>query len=308
MRSNVQEFDFPLQRISSDKKDAAWAANCCDWIIAQGIANRGDNSEIEIKYAILNGNIPDEFYKKILNPYNATQEKFKRFPATMRNYDLMKGIIRRYVSEYIKNPHDFIVGANNPEVMLARNRKLRQELSLLVQQRIAARIQQSYQEWVNGGNDPQQFNPQDSIDVEAFTKEFNENYVDDISAQGQEILNVIRDITDDEIFYARAYFDFVSFGECYTYADVVGTKLVKRNISPRDAYPINTDSSFRENDDMFACRRKMSYQQIIDEFDDYLDDKQRDFLNTYYAKHSPANTKDLVFPLMKVIFQMFAKI
>ena len=65
MRSNVQEFDFPLQRIPSDKKDAAWAANCCDWIIAQGIANRGDNSEIEIKYAILNGNIPDEFYKKI---------------------------------------------------------------------------------------------------------------------------------------------------------------------------------------------------------------------------------------------------
>ena len=302
MRSNVQEFDFPLQRIPSDKKDAAWAANCCDWIIAQGIANRGDNSEIEIKYAILNGNIPDEFYKKILNPYNATQEKFKRFPATMRNYDLMKGIIRRYVSEYIKNPHDFIVGANNPEVMLARNRKLRQELSLLVQQRIAARIQQSYQEWVNGGNDPQQFNPQDSIDVEAFTKKFNENYVDDISAQGQEILNVIRDITDDKIFYARAYFDFVSFGECYTYADVVGTKLVKRNVSPRDAYPINTDSPFRENDDMFACRRKMSYQQIIDEFDDYLDDKQRDFLNTYYAKHSPANTKDLVFSTYESYF------
>ena len=302
MRSNVQEFDFPLQHIPSDKKDAAWAANCCDWIIAQGIANRGDNSEIEIKYAILNGNIPDEFYKKILNPYNATQEKFKRFPATMRNYDLMKGIIRRYVSEYIKNPHDFIVGANNPEVMLARNRKLRQELSLLVQQRIAARIQQSYQEWINGGNDPQQFNPQDSIDVEAFTKEFNENYVDDISAQGQEILNVIRDITDDEIFYARAYFDFVSFGECYTYTDVVGTKLVKRNVSPRDAYPINTDSPFRENDDMFACRRKMSYQQIIDEFDDYLDDKQRDFLNTYYAKHSPANTKDLVFSTYESYF------
>ena len=42
MRSNVQEFDFPLQRIPSDNKDAAWAANCCDWIIAQGIANRGD--------------------------------------------------------------------------------------------------------------------------------------------------------------------------------------------------------------------------------------------------------------------------
>ena len=53
---------------------------------------------------------------------------------------------------------------------------------------------------------------------------------------------------------------------------------------------------------MFACRRKMSYQQIIDEFDDYLDDKQRDFLNTYYAKHSPANTKDLVFSTYESYF------
>ena len=68
------------------------------------------DSDIETKYSILHGDIPDKFYKKILNPYNATQEQYKRFPATMRNYDLMKGIIRRYVSEYVcryqreKNP------------------------------------------------------------------------------------------------------------------------------------------------------------------------------------------------------------
>ena len=34
---------------------------------------------------------------------------------------MMKGIIRRYIGEYIKNPHDFIVGANNPEVVFARD-------------------------------------------------------------------------------------------------------------------------------------------------------------------------------------------
>ena len=128
--------------------------SCCDWIIAQGIANRGDNSEIEIKYAILNGNIPDEFYKKILNPYNATQEKFKRFPATMRNYDLMKGIIRRYVSEYIKNPHDFIVGANNPDVVMAKDAAVRKEILFILEAQLAARITQSYQQYINEGNDP----------------------------------------------------------------------------------------------------------------------------------------------------------
>lgn len=298
----MQNYDFPLQRVpNSKKKEAEWYAACADWIIAQGQANK-DTNELEIRYSILQGNIPDKFYKKVLNPYNATQEKYKRFPATMRNYDLMKGIIRRYVSEYIKNPHDFVVGANNPEVVLARNAKLRQELNVLVQQKIAARIQESYQQFVNEGNDPKQFNPQDAIDVEAFVKEFNENYIDDISEQGQKILNVIQDITEDTLLYSRAYFDFVTFGEAYTYSDVVGNKLVKRVVSPRDAFPINTDSIFREDDDMFCERRKMSYQQIVDEFDEYLDDKQREFLNTYYAKQSVNTPTALSFNIYESYF------
>lgn len=284
--SYLQSYDFPQQRVpNSEKNKPEWYAACTDWIISQAESMK-DVKSTELKYRVLNGEIPDEYYKKILNPYNATNEKYKRFPATMRNYDLMKGIIRRYVSEYIKNPHDFVVGANNPEVVLAKDAALRQELSVLVQQQIALKIQQSYAEWVNQGNNPEEFDPKQSIDFEAFVKEFNKNYIDDISAQGQDILNVIKDITEDELFYARAYFDFVTFGEVYTYADVVGQKLVKRNVSPRDAFPINTDALFREDDDMFCERRKMTYQQIVDEFDEYLTDNERSFLGTYYAKNS----------------------
>ena len=141
-------YDFPQQKIPNSKKNKAWAANCCDWIIAQGISCRQDN-EVEVRYGILNGIVPEEFYKKILNPYNAKQDKYKKFPATMRNYDMMKGVIRRYVSEYLKNPHYFIVGANNPDVILAKNTKLRMELANLVQKEIAAQIKQLYTQWVN---------------------------------------------------------------------------------------------------------------------------------------------------------------
>lgn len=302
MRGEFQSFDFPSQRVpNSKKKEASWYAACCDWIIAQGEGIR-NNSELETKYSILQGKIPDEFYKKILNPYNSKNEKYKRFPATMRNYDLMKGIIRRYVSEYVKNPHDFIVGANNAEVVLARNAKLRQELQVIVEQKIAAKIQETYTQWINGGNDPKQFDPKSSIDVEAFIKEFNENYIDDISEQGQKVLNVIKDITEDTLFYARAYFDFVTFGEAYSYTDVVGNKLIKRNVSPRDAFPINTDNIFREDDDMFCERRKMTYQQIVDEFYEYLDEKQKEFLDTYYAKYSSTTPANLTYRVYESYF------
>lgn len=285
-----REYDFPRQRVSNaEKNKPEWYAGCCDWIIAQG-QNIRNSSDLEKKYRVLKGDIPNEFYKKILNPYNATNEKYTRFPATMRNYDIMKGVIRRYVSEYIKNPHDFIVGANNPEVVLARNSKLRQELAFIVQEQIAAKIQESYTNWVNQGNDPQQFNPQEQFNVEEFITEFNEKYIDDISAQGQEILNVIRDITEDRLIYSRAYFEWVTFGECYTYTDVVGEKLIKRVVSLRDAFPVPNDNMFAEDYDMFAERRKLTYQQIIDEFDEYLTDVDRKFLEDYYAMNSHPST------------------
>ena len=285
-----REYDFPRQRVSNaEKNKPEWYAGCCDWIIAQG-QNIRNSSDLEKKYRVLKGDIPSEFYKKILNPYNATNEKYTRFPATMRNYDIMKGVIRRYVSEYIKNPHDFIVGANNPEVILARNSKLRQELAFIVQEQIAAKIQESYANWVNQGNDPQQFNPQEQFNIEEFIADFNEKYIDDISAQGQEILNVIRDITEDKLIYSRAYFEWVTFGECYTYTDVIGEKIIKRVVSLRDAFPIPNDNMFVEDYDMFAERRKLTYQQIIDEFDEYLTDVDRKFLEDYYALNGHPTT------------------
>lgn len=288
-----REYDFPRQRVSNaEKNKPEWYAGCCDWIIAQG-QNIRNSSDLEKKYRVLKGDIPSEFYKKILNPYNATNEKYTRFPATMRNYDIMKGVIRRYVSEYIKNPHDFIVGANNPEVVLARNSKLRQELAFIVQEQIAAKIQESYANWVNQGNDPQQFNPQEQFNIEEFITDFNEKYIDDISAQGQEILNVIRDITEDKLIYSRAYFEWVTFGECYTYTDVIGEKIIKRVVSLRDAFPVPNDNMFVEDYDMFAERRKLTYQQIIDEFDEYLTDVDRKFLEDYYALNGhPTNPLD----------------
>ena len=286
MHSYIQNIEFPSQRVSdSEKEKYEWYAGCCDYVIAQGEAFK-DSAEVELKYNVLHGRLPEEFYRKTINPYNSKNEKYTKFPATLRNYDLMKGVIRRYVGEYLSNPHDFIVSANNAEVVLAKNSRLRQELNSIVQKQIAAKIQQTYAEYLNQGGDPQQFNPQEQFNVEAFVKEFNENFIDDISAQGQQILSVIKDLTEDNIFYAKAYFEFVTFGQCFTYSEVRGEKLIKRNVSIRDAFPVPNDSMFVEDYDMFAERRKLTYQQIIDEFDEHLSDKDREFLDTYYAKHS----------------------
>lgn len=250
-----------------------------------------DRTEDEIKLRILRGDIPNSFYKKTLNPYNATNEKYQRFPATMRNLDIMSDIIRRYVSEYFKGVHEFIVGANNPDIVINKNAKLKEKIGELAQQAFQQEFEKAYQQAIQQaqqqGQDPNTINPQDSMpDPEQFIKDFNEKYIDDESKQGQDMLDYIRSITQDNIIYLSAFFNFVSLGECFSYCDVRGSNIVKENVPVLEAYPIPNGNYFVEDHDMFARKMMLSYQQIMDMFEDNLDDKDKAFLETYYSRQS----------------------
>ena len=282
---------FPQQKVSGAiKSKAEWYTNCIDYVIDTGLA-MNDRTEDEVKLRILRGDIPNSFYKKTLNPYNATNEKYQRFPATMRNLDIMSDIIRRYVSEYFKGVHEFIVGANNPDIVINKNAKLKEKIGELAQQAFQQEFEKAYQQAVQQaqqqGQDPNTINPQDSMpDPEQFIKDFNEKYIDDESKQGQDMLDYIRSITQDNIIYLSAFFNFVSLGECFSYCDVRGSNIVKENVPVLEAYPIPNGNYFVEDHDMFARKMMLSYQQIMDMFEDNLDDKDKAFLETYYSRQS----------------------
>ena len=287
--------NFPKQRVSATEKDKpAWYQNCIDYVIDAGLSFN-DRTDTERKLQILHGNIPDEFYKKTLNPYNAENEKYKRFPATMRNYDIMSDIIRRYVSEYFKGIHEFIVGANNPEIVLKKNIKLKEKIGIMAQQAFKQEFEKRWaemqQQAQQQGTPVEQLNPQEAMpDPEQFLKDFEDNYIDDESKQGQDLLDYIRSITEDTLIYLSAFFNYCSLGECYTYSDIRGNTIHKENIPVLEAYPIPNSNFFIEDHDMFAHRMLMSYNQIIDMFDEVLSKEDREFLDRYYSTTNASNT------------------
>ena len=282
--------NFPQQRVSgATKQKAEWYANCIDYVIDMGIS-MNDRRDTETKLSILHDDIPNEFYKKTLNPYNASNEKYTRFPATMRNFDIMKDIIRRYVSEYYKGVHEFIVGANNPDIILKKNAKLRQEITLKAaeafQQEFQKRMQEAQQQAIQQGTPVENIDPQQVMpNPEEFMKEFNEKYIDDESKQGQDVLDLIRSITDDTTIYLSAFFNFCALGECYTYTDLRGENIYKENVPVLEAYPIPNENFFVEDHDMFARKMLLSYSQIMDMFDEMLTDKDKQFLEKYYYSY-----------------------
>ena len=291
---------FPRQRVSyAEKQKADWYGNCIDYVIDAG-TSFNDRKETETKLAILHGDIPNEYYKKTLNPYNSSNEKYTRFPATMRNLDIMNDVVRRYVSEYFKGVHEFVVGANAPDVILKRNAKLREEIGILAsqafQQEFEKRLQQLQAEAEQSGTPIDQINPQDAMpDPEEFMNNFNENYIDEESKQAQDILDYVRSMTSDTMIYLSAFFDYISVGECYTYSDIRGEQIIKEHIPVIDAYPIPNGEFFVEDHDMFARRMMLSYSQIMDMFDEYLTDKDRKFLEDYYAKGNQKGGTQLLY-------------
>lgn len=294
MNKNI--VNFPKQRVSGNEKNKEyWYQNCIDYIIDTG-KSLNDRNETEEALQILHGDIPQEYYKKTLNPYNASQERYKRFPATMRNYDIMTDVIRRYISEYHKGIHEYTVSANNPEIILKKNIKLAQEVAKLAQQAFQQEFERRWIEMQNQaqqqGISTEQLNPQEAMpNVEEFIKEFNENYIDEESKQAQDILDFIKSITDDSFIYLSAYFNWCSLGECYTYTEVQGDKLIKQNVPVLEAYPIPNNNYFIEDHDMFARRIMLSYNQILDMFDDVLNKNDKEFLVKHYNNRSASSTK-----------------
>ena len=292
--------NFPQQRVPySEKQKAEWYANSIDYIIDMGLSCN-DRNDTERKLDILHGNIPNEFYKKTLNPYNSNNEKYTRFPATMRNLDIMSDIIRRYVSEYFKGIHEFIVSASNPEIVIKKSAKLREEIGVMAsqafKQEFERRLQQMQAEAAQQGVPPEQINPQEAMpNPEEFMQNFNEKYIDDESKQGQDVLNFVRSITSDAMIYLSAFFDYVSLGECYTYSDIRGEKIVKEHIPVIDAFPIPNGEFFVEDHDMFARRHLMSYTQILDMFDDVLTKEDRAYLEKYYDYSSASRPTQLMY-------------
>jgi len=281
--------EFPRQRVSAAEKcKESWYQNCIDYVIAMGMS-MNDRSSTETQLNILHGDIPNEFYKKTLNPYNSANERFTRFPATMRNFDIMSDIIRRYVSEYFKGVHEFTVAACNPEVVIKKQAKLREAIGQLAEQAFKAeverRLQEMQQQQAQQSPDGQQqpINPQDAMpDPEEFIRDFNEKYIDEESKQAQDLLDFIRSVTQDATLYLSSFFNYCALGECYTYTDIRGEQLYKEHVPVLEAYPIPNANFFVEDHDMFARRMLLSYSQIMDMFDEVLSKEDRAFLEKYY--------------------------
>ncbi len=280
---------YPNQRTTRKfkKNNKGYRKNTADFIINQAIS-LNDKEGIDDLYEAARGNLKLDNYKTALNPYNSTDPKFNKFPATMRNYDIIRPIIRRYLGEFIKQVHNFQVKIANSDVIMLRNQYIAAEVTKLAMEEFRRLLaeQQAQMSQEVGNNAPREL-----PDFGTIVNDIKRNYIDERAVKGQDILEAIQDWTDSTIKYYQSFYDFIVTGTCYSYRDVRGDVLIKDIISPYKYYPISNGEYFVEDHDMGVCIDKYSYEQIVSKLGHLLEDEDLEIIHEFInnGSHSSGN-------------------
>jgi len=277
MEENGYYLEHRTSRSTKRKKE--WYIPMANYVISQIDSDQVSN--INDKKLAISGVISDDYYKKVLNPFNATDPKFTRHRADMRNFDIMKDVIRRYMGEYSKQPFDFQVKANDPEVITRFNEAFN-----------AAIAEQAVQLYINELNKANIETGQPSKDVPDFNlffKEFKEHYIDDVAAQGQALLTAIIDWTDSRLKYYKAFYDYIVLGQTYTYRDVRNDVLHKEVIDPTEYFPISNGEPFIEDHDRGVRMFKVTIPQLLENFSTILDTETYNKIATLFKLYRNGN-------------------
>lgn len=237
-----------------------------------GISNVINGTGLKDAYDLVNNKLDDSKYTKILNPYNSHDEKYKRFPADLRNYDMTADIVRRYMGEFIKQTFEYSVHSHDPEMSVRFNTKLQQEISNIASSTFVDILNTTMQNQQAASNSNQPQPIPDIPDFEEVVKSFMQTYVDEMAIEGQKALDIIMDMCDAVTITYDMFYHYIVTGVAITYRDIKNGKFYKECIHPSNFTSLGSGKYIKDHD---ICKRRFSCSpnDLLTNFADVFDDK-----------------------------------
>ena len=259
---------IPQQRLPITQKTEKWREECVDAFINLskfGLSER--RNYLKTLYDYYNGEIDEQDYKYVLKPYGRTRENF---PSKLRNYPIIKPIIDLLIGEKSKRPLNYTVAVKNGDAVSLKEQAKKEVLIATIQKMFV----QQYTKQTNPelGAQMEQEAPQIPQQI---LEQFETSYVDDRAIKGQHAINYI--MQNEEIYdkFQKLFFHFLVSGECYTEKGVRRAEPFYDVINPLDIdYDKDPDIDFVEDGDWAIIRKFAHVSTIIDQFGEYLTDKQ----------------------------------
>ena len=277
--------NLPKQKITkaeklSTPKDGkkSWGKQCVDAIIESSSFDATNKSKLATYYQAYNGELDSTNYSHILNPYNTTTEKYKRFPAKLRNYNIIKPIIDLMLGEKSKQPFTYQVITTNDDSSNMREMQKKELIKQLYQQKFVNEL--------NALGMDTGMESKDVPEIQEALNVFERSYKDNRAIMGQDALDYLTYNLDLKDELQEGFFDWLISGQVYSYKGVCYDDVEYEIVNPKDFWYYAPDGvKFVEDSDL-TCRKFIdTVNGVVDKFREHLTDKDIEKLENPYSPH-----------------------
>jgi hypothetical protein len=213
------------------------------------------NNELNELNELINDDVIEKSYKHVINPLSSTDNRYTRFPAKLRNFDIITPIVNFYLGERRDMVDKIKIYCTNEDTI----NKFQSQQKKLMMQLIA-----------EGSNAVANGEQPDYTSFKTRLRSFVNEWKDERSIQGQEAYEYIK--AELKLFEQNIQlcFDFIVMGGCYTYKDIRYGDVVREVIDRRNIYVYGWDfrSKLVEDAKAVYAIRKYSSSAVIDIFRD----------------------------------------
>lgn len=259
---------FPNQMVSRTDKEKDDFRFCKDTInsIIDNTGTSNFEEEFKVLFDAYDGSLTKVDYNHITNPLNTENSKYTRFPAKLRNYNILKPVIDLLLGEKPNRNYNYMVKVNNTDSKSIRDEMFMKAMRQYFQQKLI-------NEFAKMGIDIMQ-GEQPLPEVEAFQQDFNTNYRDSRAIQGQEVINVLEDELKLSEKFQEGFFDYLVTGHVYSHK-YPRHKNVTYEIIPGGElyYPDYVSEKFIQDMPWVYRKSFSTLSQILDKFYDVLSEE-----------------------------------
>lgn len=258
---------FPKQKVTlkekltvhKGEKYPSWIMNTVDYFIGSG-GHSEERDELISLLKAAEGDIDEDLYKYVLNPYNTDTSKVRKFPAKLRNYNILSPVINSFLGERSKKPDNFQVVAVNEDAPNLFLEEMHKGMTKLAKQKFINSLNET---GVDTGMQSEKDMPSSSEHYKALST----NYTDARAIKGQESLNILKYELDLKDQMQKAFYYWLVLGRVITHKSVVRNDVKYTVIPPDEMYfSKSTESDYIEDGNMAYRAFRMNINDIVDKW------------------------------------------
>lgn len=291
--------DYPRQKITNVQRNADkdsngvpkwYKDNACFFGKAHN-SYSDISTEMTDLLNLLESEFDDDAYNYVTNPHNTTKEEYKRYPAKMRNYDILSPIVDRHLGEQRTRPDTVQIRALNYrstyDYIAALQANLQENLKAQFFSELERTgiLNSSSSSLSNGKNT-------EAIDYKVLRENFEKEYAKSKAEKGQRSYNFLKQ-SQNLVEKTVALFNYwIAVGRVVTYKDITNDDVYYNVLDPREYIPLFMSPGSKMFEDAGAgiYRSYWSVSSIIDKFGSEISESQLDKLESLMSRVNESYT------------------